>query len=112
MPTRDDPTPGHATLGGKLVVSLTDAFRSQVTPSDVFAILTTAFRLGGSFENVASGSRLDTADGSGSFRVDYRGDDVFLSNFSPAPEPSSLTLLIIGAAALVVFEGRPCWRIR
>jgi hypothetical protein len=39
--------------------------------------------IGGQFTNVASGARLPTADGTGSFVVTYSGQQIVLSNFSP-----------------------------
>jgi hypothetical protein len=62
-------------------------------PADVFTILTSPFPLSGQFENVASGQRLATMDGFGSFLVTYDGNSVVLSNFGPVPEPATFALL-------------------
>jgi hypothetical protein len=72
-----------ATLGGILQVTLSQTFRSRVQSSDVFTLLA-AQTVGGQFTNVASGARLPTADGSGSFVVTYSGQQIVLSSFSPA----------------------------
>jgi hypothetical protein len=72
-----------ATLGGILQVTLSETFRSRVQPSDVFTLLA-GQTIGGQFANVASGARLPTTDGSGSFIVTYSGQQIVLSNFSPA----------------------------
>ncbi len=77
-------TPSTAIIGGVLQVTLSTAFQSQVQPSDTFTILA-AQSIAGHFTNVASGARLDTADGSGSFIVTYSGQQIILSNFLPAP---------------------------
>jgi hypothetical protein len=96
LPGLSDPTLGRATLGGMLEVTLTGAFRSEIKSTDVFTILTTDYTLNGAFADVASGDRLVTTDGAGSFRVNYRGDDVILSDFQGSvPEPPSFTLLLI-----------------
>ena len=74
------------TLGGTLTVRLINAF----TPAagDTFTILTTQTALGGTFSNVANGQRLNNADGTGSFIVTYSGNNVVLSSFQPAGQPT------------------------
>src|SRR5438309_2914058 len=74
------------TLGGNLVVRLINNFTPAST--DMFTILTTQTTLAGAFSNVASGQRLSTADGHGSFIVTYSGNNVVLSQFA-AVSPSS-----------------------
>jgi hypothetical protein len=69
-----------AALGGELQVTLSEAFQSQIQPSDTFTLLT-AQAISGQFANVGSGARLATADGSGSFIVTYTGNSLVLSNF-------------------------------
>jgi hypothetical protein len=69
-----------ATLGGALQVTLINGYQSQIQPSDTFTVLS-AQSIAGQFTNVASGGRLSTADGSGSFVVTYNGNQVVLSNF-------------------------------
>jgi hypothetical protein len=72
-----------ATLGGMLQVTLSESFRSRVQSSDVFTLLA-AQTIGGQFTNVASGARLPTEEGSGSFLVTYSGQQIILSKFLPA----------------------------
>ncbi|HXX41129.1 MAG TPA: C-type lectin domain-containing protein, partial [Chthoniobacterales bacterium] len=78
------------TLGGSLVVELINNF----TPAsgDTFTILTTQTTLQGAFSNVASGGRLATADGHGSFLVTYGSqNNVVLSNFVAGVAGSKVT---------------------
>ena len=79
-------------LAGTLSVRLINGF----TPAagDTFTIVTTQTALGGAFSNVATGQRLNNADGTGSFIVTYSGNNVVLSSFqpggTPTPTPSQL----------------------
>ena len=70
-------------LGGDLSVS----FSGSLAPyaADEFTIVS-ADSLSGAFANVASGSRVGTAGGEGSFQVEYNAalDEVILANFLPA----------------------------
>jgi hypothetical protein len=76
---------GLVTLGGTLELSIIDGFENFITNDDTFDIVTSSQTLAGSFNNVASGTRLTTADGIGSFVVTYAGQNkVTLSNFAPA----------------------------
>ena len=76
-------------LDGTLQLSFIDGFESTIQNSNTFAILTSDQPLTGSFDNVASGARLITTDGLGSFRVIYSGQNtVTLSDFLPAPQPT------------------------
>jgi hypothetical protein len=78
---------GPAILGGTLIVPLLDNF----TPAagDTFAIVQAA-SIAGSFANVASGQRVLTSDGRGSFEVHYGAGSAFganrvvLANWQPA----------------------------
>ncbi|MEO1495804.1 MAG: hypothetical protein AAFV43_01510 [Planctomycetota bacterium] len=72
---------GGATLAGTLELLLDPAF--MPASADTFTLLT-ADELTGAFANVASGERLDTTGGVGSFRVDYSEatDSVVLSLFA------------------------------
>lgn len=69
-----------ATLGGELNVALVENFMPEAMHT--FAILISS-ELEGSFSNVASGARLDTLGGEGSFLVSYDGttNAVVLSDF-------------------------------
>jgi hypothetical protein len=77
---------GDITLqGGDLEVSLINGFFPS--PTDAFTVLSTQIgSFTGSFDNVASGQRLTTADGLGSFLVSYGpgSPQVVLSAFLPA----------------------------
>jgi hypothetical protein len=83
----------HLALEGVLAVSLLDGFRGVVSDSDVFGIFE-ADSLSGAFDNVASGMRLTTTDGSGSFLVSYGLGSAFgpnrvvLSGFASVAEPT------------------------
>ena len=69
-------------LGGTLNIFMLNGFIPTAT--DSFVIVDANDTLSGSFSNVASGSRLTTADGLGSFEVVYGGGTtVVLSNFVP-----------------------------
>lgn len=97
------------TLAGSLAVTLINGFVPQ--SADTFTIITTVSPLAGSFENIASGERLTTADGSGSFFVTYSSDNgdataldnVILSDYQPAPPtitvPASPTRIREGSNA-------------
>ena len=82
---------GMATLGGTLALSFINGFQNTIQNTDTFVILTSGQNLAGAFANVASGARLVTADGFGSFRVDYDGTAVTLSNFQPALQLQLIT---------------------
>jgi autotransporter-associated beta strand protein len=72
---------GTAMLGGDLSISVASGFVPQA--SDVFEILSAA-SLVSQFVNAAPGARIATADGAGSFLVnyDYTNDRVTLSDFA------------------------------
>jgi hypothetical protein len=74
---------GSVALGGQLVLSFVNGFENSVNSGDVFTVLA-ASGLSGRFVNIASGERLDTSDGFGSFEVDYSGTQILLSNFIPS----------------------------
>jgi hypothetical protein len=73
---------------------------------DPFTLLTANAALTGSFLDVASGSRLNTLDGFGSFLVSYGAgsafgtDRVVLSDFQAIPEPGTALLLGLGLLGL------------
>lgn len=58
-------------LGGILTLSTIDDFDDKVLYSSTYEILSSDMPLTGSFANVASGGRVATLGGKGSFRVDY-----------------------------------------
>ena len=78
---------GGVTLNGVLDLSFVNGFQNSVTNSDSFTILTSDAALTGAFTNVANGALVNTADGAGSFRVDYSGTSIVLSEFQIAPPP-------------------------
>ncbi|MCM2372109.1 LamG-like jellyroll fold domain-containing protein [Aporhodopirellula aestuarii] len=99
-----------ATLGGSLSISLLQSGGSTYLPSstDTYTILAAGTNLSGGFENVASGQRLATVGGEGSFLVTYGGPEntVVLSDFVAsslvvgagehlAPGPGTATLQVI-----------------
>lgn len=91
---------GMAVLNGSLSLDLLNSYENLIATSQTFVILDAGSPLTGSFMNVASGQRLITADGLGSFQVDYGAespygsDKITLSNFQAVPEPSTLALAI------------------
>jgi T5SS/PEP-CTERM-associated repeat protein len=60
---------GDANLDGNLQLSMVNGYRPG--PSDTFTILRSLTRVYGNFRNVGNGQRLTTADGIGSFVVNY-----------------------------------------
>ncbi|WP_419580182.1 cadherin-like domain-containing protein [Stieleria magnilauensis] len=78
-----------ATLGGTLTVSLLPSGETIYLPSatETFTVLVSATSLSGAFENVASGQRLETIGGEGTFLVTYSGtsNTVLLSDFDRLP---------------------------
>jgi hypothetical protein len=74
---------GLVALGGNLRLTFKSGFENTITASDQFTVLKSSSPLSGSFANVASGSRLDTTDGFGSFIIRYAGSNVSLTNFVP-----------------------------
>ncbi|HEY4302229.1 MAG TPA: PEP-CTERM sorting domain-containing protein [Candidatus Didemnitutus sp.] len=93
---------GALALGGSLQIGFISGFENTVNSSMTFDLVSSS-TLSSSFLNVASGSRLDTADGLGSFVVNYGSgssfgvNDVVLSGFAPVPEPSTWALLLAGS---------------
>jgi hypothetical protein len=93
-------------LDGALSIDFIDGYAQHVTADDVFALVTATTGLEGAFQNVASGERLRTADGRGSFAIFY-GDEspydprsVVATDYVAVPEPALLTLLALAGAAL------------
>ncbi len=72
---------GSVTLGGNLVLSFANGFQNSVTGSNTFTLLTTSGAFSGVFANIASGVRLNTSDGFGSFLVTYGGGTLTLSGY-------------------------------
>ena len=96
------------TLAGTLTLTFAGGFQGSVTGANTFAILSSNQPILGAFANVANGARLNTADGFGSFLVNYGAGSPFgaqnveLSAFVPVPEPGSLLLALAGGATLLL----------
>ena len=90
---------GDLVVGGKLRLHFIDQFENDIESEDWFTVLAASGDLTGVFTNVTPGERLWTADGLGTFQVDYGPGSsygprsVVFSHFNPVPEPSSLILL-------------------
>jgi hypothetical protein len=85
---------GNVSLGGNLLVSFVNGF--VAANNNNFTVLTSTATLTGAFSNVPSGSRLTTTDNSGSFLVNYAGNNIVLSDFMsggvrPAEVPAVLS---------------------
>jgi hypothetical protein len=93
---------GTASLAGTLNVTLINSFIPS--SSGTFTILTSG-TLFGSFNNVAFGSRLTTADGLGSYLVSRAGNSITLTNFiqtAPVPGVQSMSATsITGTSAIL-----------
>ncbi|MGZ5004066.1 MAG: beta strand repeat-containing protein [Chthoniobacterales bacterium] len=81
---------GNAHFAGKLAVTLLNGFVPQ--SSDSFTVLTAGTTITGAFANVASGSRILTEDGRGSFIATYSDNHLILSNFVTEPPHGLLNL--------------------
>ena len=92
---------GAFVAGGNLSVRFTNGFQAGVNGTMTFELIS-GTAITGSFLNVANGGFLATADGLGSFRVNYglgsgfAANEVILSDFVAVPEPSTWALLITG----------------
>ena len=71
---------GRIDLNGTLVLSFANGFEISITNGNTFTLMTTT-GFTGAFANVASGGRLSSSDGFGSFLVTYSGTTLTLSNF-------------------------------
>ena len=91
-------------LGGTLELSFINNFDISITSANTFQILISDQTLSGTFSNVASGGRLLTTDGLGSFIVSYNGSSVILSNFQAVPEPSTFVMLLGGLGVLFCLQ--------
>ncbi len=81
---------GAAHFAGKLAVTLLNGFVPQA--SDSFTVLTAGTTITGAFANVASGTRILTNDGRGSFIATYSDNHLILSNFTTEPPHGLLNL--------------------
>jgi fibronectin-binding autotransporter adhesin len=88
---------GNINLGGYLLIDFTNGFQSSINSSDSFTLMQNqdGQNMSGAFQNVASGGRVETADGLGSFLVTYGPvptfghfiDEVVVSDFETTAEP-------------------------
>jgi uncharacterized delta-60 repeat protein len=74
------------TLDGVLRLTFAGGFQNTITGGNTFTIIASNATLTGAFDNVASGSRLFTDDGLGSFVVTITGNSVVLSGYLPVPD--------------------------
>ncbi|MBL8534205.1 MAG: PEP-CTERM sorting domain-containing protein, partial [Betaproteobacteria bacterium] len=87
---------GALSLDGTLDVKLLSNFAGLA--SGTFAFISAESVLG-TFDGIADGDRVFTADGSGWFLIDYTSDAVYLSDYTATaavPEPGTWGLLITG----------------
>jgi autotransporter-associated beta strand protein len=94
---------GSVDLGSDTLLSLSFINGFVATAGQQFQLIQAGGGLFGSFANVADGARLLTADGSGSFLVQYgNGQGLVISDFQAAavPEPSTWALMALGLAGL------------
>ena len=78
---------GTFTAGGQLGIQFVNNFQNSITSANTFHIITATGGFTGGFTNAVSGGTVETADGFGSFHVNYvtgtaSPEDVILSNFS------------------------------
>jgi len=92
---------GALIVGGNLAVRFTGGFQAAANGNMTFELIS-GTAITGSFLNVPNGGFLTTADGLGTFKVNYGPGSVFaanevvLSNFVAVPEPSTWALLLTG----------------
>jgi hypothetical protein len=87
---------GALQLGGTLDVRLLGSFAGL--SQGMFTVVS-AQSVTGTFDGIVDGSRVRTADGAGSFLVDYTDTAVLLSGYTPTaavPEPGTWGLLLAG----------------
>jgi hypothetical protein len=93
---------GTVGLGGNLVVTFVNGFQNSVSNSNTFTVLSSTTTLSGTFANVASGTRLNTSDSSGSFLVTYSGSNIVLSDFMTGAFGPANTFVVNTAGPITV----------
>ncbi len=69
------------TLNGSLSLNFTNGFQSSIGNADTLTLINASTALNGTFASLPNGSRLNTADGFGSFQVNYLSNALTISNF-------------------------------
>ena len=92
-------------LNGSLVVTFANSFQAAVQPIDNFTLLSTTNLTGlsGTFAGLPNGARFTTADGYGSFLINYSGNAVTLSQFQALAVPEPSTYALLGTGGMLVF---------
>lgn len=95
-------------VGGALQLGYTGG-PTDVLPTDVFTVVTTAGSVGGGFINVADGTRLNTIDGTASFIVNYLASSITLSDFiyNPGGVPNEDPVITTATTVYHVAENSP-----
>ena len=104
---------GIATVSGVLEISILSPAAASILPTDVFVLTEATGGISGLFSNVASGVRLASVDGLGSFEIHYGEapyeSQLVATNFLvPEPRPAALAiaaLLTVGAVVSVRRRG-------
>lgn len=90
-----------ARFAGMLAVRLIGPFATSIARGASFTVLT-AGTITGTFANVASGARLTTEGGEGSFLIDYSGTQLLLDDFQTGPvDTHDLALIAVKAPKTV-----------
>jgi hypothetical protein len=91
----------NITLSGSLLLSFINGFQSTITSANTLTLISTSALLNGTFSGLPDGARLATADGLGSFQVNYLSNALTISNFQAIPEPSTYLLLALGGFGVI-----------
>ena len=106
---------GSVIADGSINLTFLNGFESLLTDLFTFTLLTADAPISGEFNSLASGNRIATSDGLGSFQVDYGPSSPFgsnkivLSQGQAVPEPSA-AIFILGGGALLFRRQPRCRR--